>query len=153
MNSSSCQVRRAIRASRPMADPKLGKMRWLYLLALVQLVGGPLVLMQVTVFCKLAFREAPRVGMAHAASAAWRSQEMQTALTAADIAKTDGDKTDSDKGGKKQKLEKAKQPVIPWKTSSPLEAAESSLCKIAGRTRTWTPDWPHPPPGPPPRMV
>ena len=57
-----------------------GKLRLLYVLALAQLVGGPLVLLQVTLLCKLTLHEAPLIGMADAAVRAWHSDEFQAAL-------------------------------------------------------------------------
>ena len=60
--------------SLPMALFRCRKMRFPYLLALLQLVGGPLVLLHVSVFCKATLEEAPRVGIAKAAAAAWHSE-------------------------------------------------------------------------------
>lgn len=129
-----------------------GKLRWLYVLALAQLVGGPLVLLQVTVFCKLALHEAPRAGMAKAAVRAWQSDDFQAALFTAEVVKPGGKKSEPAPDGPKLKLEKAKMPVVPWETS-PLVLTEISVrCEIADRARVWTPAWPQAPPGPPPRV-
>lgn len=133
-----------------MAFARLGKLRFLYLLALAQLVGGPLVLLQVTVFCKVALHEAPRVGMAKAAVRAWLSDDFQAVL----VATSPGEKSErnSPPPTRDPSLEKAKHPVVPWHMSPLVLADLSSHCKIADRARTWTPAWPQAPPGPPPRV-
>lgn len=131
---------------------RTGKLRFLYWLALAQLVGGPLVLLQVTVFCKLALNEAPRVGMVRAAAGAWKSAEFQATLTATAISKAGETKTLPPTGDPKLKLEKAKLPVIPWEPAPLVCSVLSRHCKIAERTRTWTPGWPQAPPGPPPKV-
>ena len=127
-------------------------LRFLYLLALFQLVGGPLVLLQLTVFCKVALHEAPHAGMAKAAVFAWQSGDFQAALAAPDVVKTGEKKSGPVPGGPKLKLEKAKMPIIPWEASVPAPPEIAMLCKIADRARVWTPAWPQAPPGPPPRM-
>ena len=129
-----------------------GKLRWLYLLALAQLVGGPLVLLQVTVFCKMALYEAPRAGMAKAAAHVWNSDDFQAVLATADVAKTGEKKSSIPTPDSKLKLEKAKSPMISWEQSPLVLALLSDHCKIADRARTWTPAWPQAPPGPPPRI-
>jgi hypothetical protein len=53
-----------------MAFLRTGKLRLLYVLALAQLVGGPLVLLQVTLFCKLTVKEVPHMKVAEAAARA-----------------------------------------------------------------------------------
>ena len=131
---------------------RTGKLRYLYLLALAQLVGGPLVLLQVTVFCKLALHEAPRVGMARAAAGAWNSSAFQATLTATAIAKAGETRTLPPTGDSKLKLEKTKLPVIPWEPSPLVFSVLSRHCKIADRARTWSPAWPQAPPGPPPKV-
>ncbi|MES2440185.1 MAG: hypothetical protein V4584_14040 [Verrucomicrobiota bacterium] len=131
---------------------RTGKLRFLYLLALAQLVGGPLVLLQVTVFCKLTLHEAPRMGVAKAAAEAWSSEDFQTVLATADIPGTDGRKAPPSPDGPKVKLEKAKLPVIPWQAAEWVVTDVSRHCKIADRARVWTPAWPQAPPGPPPRV-
>lgn len=135
-----------------MTFARLGKFRFLYLLALAQLVGGPLVLLQVTVFCKLALHEAPRLGMAKATVLAWQSEDFQTALAAVDGVRSREPKSAPPTGDPKLKLEKAKPPMIPWQTAPLVLGAPSELCEIADHGRTWTPTWPQPPPGPPPRV-
>lgn len=131
---------------------RAGKMRWLYLLALAQLVGGPLVLLQVTVFTKLTLHEAPRMGVAKAAVRAWHSDDFQAVLIAADVARKDDSKAPAPTGGSKPKLEKAKMPVVPWMVAPVSLACLSSHCRIVDHARVWTPAWPQAPPGPPPRV-
>lgn len=131
---------------------RTGKLRFLYWLALAQLVGGPLVLLQVTVFCKVALHETPRVGMAKAAMQAWQSDDFQAVLASPDGVPSRERKSAPPADGPKLKLEKAKQPVIPWETPRLVLADLSGHCGIVDRARTWTPAWPQAPPGPPPRV-
>ncbi len=133
-----------------MAFLRCSKLRYLYLLALVQLVGGPLVLLHVTVFCKLTLDEAPRMGVAAAAMKAWHAEGFQEALVA-DFSPEKNGRRDGDKP--KPEPDKAKQPPIPWgnpvRRAAPHEGGQS----IAERAVTWTPRWPNAPPGPPPRFA
>ncbi len=125
------------------------KLRFLYLLALVQLVGGPLVLLQVTVFCKLTLNETPRIGMAKAAIEAWKSEGFQSALTERSLPEKNGRKE-----GDGKKPEKAKQMPLPWNfpAGSP-DVLRNGSQSVAENEVTWTPLWPNAPPGPPPRLV
>jgi hypothetical protein len=131
---------------------RTGKLRFLYLLALAQLVGGPLVLLQVTVFCKLTLHEAPRMGMANAAVHTWQSKDFQTVLTATAATGTDDTQSMPPCGDPKGQPDKSKTPISAW------EPAPLVLINLSGRyksqecARTWTPAWPQAPPGPPPRV-
>lgn len=129
-----------------------GKLRYLYLLALAQLVGGPLVLLHVTVFCKLTLREAPRVGFAQAAVEAVVSDEFRDCAHAG-LPKRDTPARDNGEGDPKPKLEKPQQPPAPWAAERRFLADAVKRAKIADTARTWTPAWPNAPPGPPPRWV
>lgn len=131
---------------------RTGKLRFLYWLALAQLVGGPLVLLQVTVFCKLTLHEVPRVGMAQAAVQAWQSDDFQAVLATAEATRSGETKSPLPADGQKPKLEESKLPVIPWEAAPLALSALSTHCKIADCARTWTPAWPQAPPGPPPRI-
>ena len=125
------------------------KLRFLYLLALIQLVGGPLVLLQVTVFCELTLKESPRIGIAKAAIEAWKSDGFQSAL-----AEHSNPEKNSRKEGDGEKPEKAKQIPLPW--SFPAESTDilrNESQSVAENEVTWTPLWPNAPPGPPPRSV
>ena len=126
------------------------KLRFLYLLALLQLVGGPLVLLHVTVFCKLTLRETPRVGMAAAAVKAWKSDGFQEAL-AKDFSPGKSGRKDDEKP--KPESDKSKQPPIPWIHPARRALADAGSQSIAERAVTWTPRWPNAPPGPPPRFA
>lgn len=126
------------------------KLRFLYLLALLQLVGGPLVLLHVTVFCKLTLGEAPRMGVAAAAVKAWKTDGFQEALA--------NDFSPERKGHRdgetpKPEPDKAKQPPIPWSNPARRAFADDVNQSIAERAVTWTPRWPNAPPGPPPRFA
>jgi hypothetical protein len=129
---------------------RTGKFRFLYLLALAQLVGGPLVLLQVSVFCKVVIREAPHVSAGEAISRALNSEDFQTALIPAAEQKSPAQPS-SDKDPK-VKLEKAKLALLPWEMNArSLVSKNQGLAKVEVE-RTWTPIWPQAPPGPPPRV-
>lgn len=127
--------------------------RSLYLLALFQLVGGPVVLLTLMMFSKIAVKnyssdEGVRAGVVKI----FQSTEWET------FAVTLQKNTASD--------EKSKAPVLP-------EAKDTKLMLVSVRWessrlvpilvfqeqshRHWTPDassaWPHAPPSPPPRMA
>jgi hypothetical protein len=129
-----------------------GKLRYLYLLALAQLVGGPLVLLHVTVFCKLTVREAPRVGFVEAAAGAFASDEFR-ACASAGLPKRETPAKESPESDPKPKLEKPSQPPAPWMAERRIFAHDVKGTAIAETARTWTPAWPNAPPGPPPRWV
>jgi hypothetical protein len=129
-----------------------GKMRPLYLLALLQLLGGPVVLLHVTVFCKLTMREAPRVGFADAAVDALASDEFRECASAGSP-KRDTPAKDNRDGDPKPKLEKPHHPPAPWMAERRIFAHDVKAAAIAGMAKTWTPAWPNAPPGPPPRWV
>ncbi len=124
------------------------KLRLLYLLALVQLVGGPLVLLHVSVFCKMTLEETPRMGMAEAAAAAWHSEGFQTALIA-DAFPENPLRKESERA--KPKI--AKQAPAPTSFPTAPLAAFAGSQSVAETLVTWTPRWPNAPPGPPPRFV
>jgi hypothetical protein len=65
---------------------RTGKFRLLYWLALIQLVGWPLVHFQVAVFCKLTLYETPRIGMVKVAVRALESEDFQVLLAPMDLA-------------------------------------------------------------------
>jgi len=60
--------------------PAPTNLRWLYLLALFQLVAGPLVLVTVLTFCEITVREVPTQGLTEALSSAWHSPEVQALI-------------------------------------------------------------------------
>ncbi len=123
-----------------------GKLRMLYLLALVQLVGGPLVLLHVTWFCKTTMDLAPKCGLKQAALVAWHDS---------------GERLDSVSDPLPLKKEKApvetqsgkpKMPPVFWQ--APAFRLVNLEVRIATvwNDRMWTPAWPQAPPGPPPRL-
>jgi hypothetical protein len=60
--------------------PAPTNLRWLYLLALFQLVAGPLVLVTALTFCEITVREVPTQGLTEALSSAWHSPEVQALI-------------------------------------------------------------------------
>lgn len=123
----------------------------LYLLALIQLVGGPLVLLQVTLFCKLTLREAPALGIADSVVKAWKSDAFQQALITGHP-RTKDNQSPLPSHDPPTKLEKAKSPPMLWKPDAPLITAACVRWTMITRERIWTPAWPQAPPGPPPRL-
>jgi hypothetical protein len=122
------------------------------MLALAQLLGGPLILWQVTVFCQLALNEAPRLGMVRAAAYTWHSDDFQAVLASTDGVRIKGSNVPAPKDKPKLSLDKAKLAVIPWEPTEwkPFDLAHR--CRIVEYERPWTPTWPQAPPGPPPRV-
>jgi len=135
-----------------MIFPGIRKVRFLYWLALAQLVGGPLMLLQVTVFCKLTLQEAPRAGLSKAAVRAWQSDDFQIVLASAKSVRTKESTSLPPTLDPKLKPETPKLPMIPWESAPLALSLLSEHCEITDRAWTWTPAWPHAPPGPPPRV-
>lgn len=127
-----------------------GKFRLLYLLALVQLVGGPVMLLHVTLFSKLVIREAPRVGVVRAVAFAWDSPEFRESLADAAPPRKDAAKPEKKEG--KAKPDSPTTPDFPWMAEPPGDDGDPALCGVPGHSRIWTPQWPNAPPGPPPRI-
>ena len=127
------------------------KLKFLYLLALCQLLAGPLVLLQVVVFCQKAAPEIPRQGLVSAAQIAWHSDEFQAALRQADPICKDS-KSSVPKSDPSLKLLKAKMPIIAWHLPVLRIFASKQFVLCPDRERIWMPTWPQAPPGPPPRV-
>ncbi|WP_411826146.1 hypothetical protein [Luteolibacter sp. AS25] len=130
-----------------------GRLRFLYLLALLQLIGGPLVLLNITVFSKITLQETPRLGLTRAAATAWKSPEFQTVLTASVSNQQNKVHKDGSDDGKRVKPTLQKQPDIPWQRPQNFLCAEYLRTGIMENLQSWTPAWPNAPPGPPPKMV
>ncbi len=128
------------------------KLRSLYLLALFQLVAGPLVLFQVSVLSKMVVREAPAHGISKAMSLAWNSPEFQSALSEGELPELVKSKQTAPTSDPKATLEKAKMPCIDWQAAPIVWVNASTPLQRMDGARTWTPAWPQPPPGPPPRV-
>lgn len=156
MTDLAAQFRRCIshRLPSPLValTPAPTNLRWLYLLALFQLVAGPLVLVTVLTFCEITVRETPTQGLTEALSAAWHSSEVQSLIQNATGVPVDDSNAplpvDSGRQeGKKMTWCVWQKPTIKdW--TWPVE-------NTAGFTRlsVWTPAWPQAPPGPPPRVA
>jgi hypothetical protein len=145
--TSECSILQTV-----MDSPRARKLRLIYVLALAQLVGGPLVLLQITLLCKLTLQEAPRVGMVSAAVQAWRSDHFQSVLTAG-VSHAPGDtKSKPPARDPQPNPEKAKSPMILWSAGIKALITPTEDCEAGLRAKFWTPAWPHAPPGPPPRL-
>jgi hypothetical protein len=133
----------------PVSLPRISA-RSLYLLALFQLVAGPLVLVTVMTFCKMVVHETPTQGVVKAMTSAWHSDEVQSLV---DVA---CDRQARDEQGpvpsKKQTTEHGKFIAIAWDVVP--QAVKLSLQASCPEdwTSTWTPAWPQAPPGTPPRV-
>ncbi len=128
------------------------KLKLLYILALFQLVAGPLVLFQVTLFCKLTVSETPRQGIAKAFGKAWSSNEFQASIQNADGVKKEAAKSPLPTSDPGERLIKAKVPWIVWQPAPLRILADTELVPCSDWARMWTPTWPQAPPAPPPRV-
>lgn len=129
------------------------KFKLLYLLALFQLAAGPLVIVQISVLCKLTSREAHREGWVESFENAWMSEELhavshppgrQAKNAVPDRKPAPEPKPDSSP---------TKGPVIPWRETSILISTLAHFSPLTHWDRSWFPVWPQAPPGPPPRSV
>jgi hypothetical protein len=124
--------------------------RSLYLLALFQLVAGPLVLVTVMTFCKVVVHEAPAQGVVKAMTSAWHSDEVQSLVdVACDRQAQDGQ---APVPSKKQTSEPTKFIAIVWDAVPQNFAASPEGISPHDWASTWTPAWPQAPPGTPPRV-
>jgi len=124
--------------------------RHLILLALFQLVAGPLVLLQVSVFCSLTVREAPSQGVAKAMVKAWNHEAFQSLLSAPDSHKLSNDAAPS--GTSKEGQLKAKIQLFAWSSETALYAPPFKIANWAAYHEAWKTVWPQAPPGTPPRV-
>lgn len=130
-----------------MTSPRIS-VRTLYLLALFQLVAGPLVLGLVFAFAKITVREAPLHGLAKAVQKAWQSPEVQTALQAVTQETQDSSRSSLPKAAK----DKVKIIGVAW-TLETFAVAEPAQSKVSATLQAWTPASPQAPPGTPPRAA
>lgn len=128
------------------------KLRSLYLLALFQLVAGPLVLFQVSVLSRMVVRETPVHGITTALNLAWNSPEFQSALCDAEPSELVKSKQTIPTRDPKSVSVKLEMPCIDWWDAQQVWVNASTPVPRTDGTRTWTPQWPQPPPGPPPRV-
>ena len=125
--------------------------RSLYLLALFQLVAGPLVLVTVMTFCKAVVYEAPAQGVVKAMKSAWHSDEVQSLVdVACDRQAHEGQ---APVPSKKQTTEHGKFIAIAWDIVPQTFASSPEGISPHDWTSNWTPAWPQAPPGTPPRIA
>ena len=124
--------------------------RHLILLALFQVVAGPLVLLQVSVFCSLTVREAPRQGVAKAMVKAWNNEAFQSLIVVSDNGTRGDDATPVD--ATKSGAAKAKIHLLAWHAEPVLSMPPVKLSNWEAYHQAWTPAWPQAPPGTPPRV-
>lgn len=121
--------------------------RSLYLLALFQLVTGPLVLLTVLTFCKVTVQHLPADGLAVSLSKALQSDELQALFSET----TDAPQNKSDKSKPKVKLDTAKLMLIAWSVPPAFEVSNEVILWPM-KAETWVSAWAQAPPGPPPRV-
>ncbi len=132
--------------------PCLRKAKWLYALALFQLMAGPLIILQVSLLCKLTVREIPQEGIGPAFTKAWRSGEFQAALATGQPMASKGEKSPSPSKEPVTDSGKVKMPATDWRMGRTLPPPSIGLAACSDWCRRWTPVWPQAPPGPPPRI-
>lgn len=132
--------------------PDLRKMKWLYVLGLFQLIAGPLIILQVSLLCKLTVREIPQEGIGPAFSKAWHSGEFQAALATGKPVAAKGKESPSPTRDPLADSGKVKMPATDWRAGRPLPPPSIGLAACSDWCRRWTPVWPQAPPGPPPRI-
>ena len=127
--------------------------RWLYLLALFQLVAGPLVLTQVMVFCKITVENTAEQGVITAAVEALQSEEFNASLDAAAGIRQEQPNSDRELP-RETKASSMKIIGTPWAGQLPALVAEApKRLNFPEYRRRWTPTGLSAPPGPPPRLA
>lgn len=125
-------------------------LKHLCLLALLQLVAGPLVLLQIVWFGTLTVREVPQHGVTRAVEKAWHNQPFQRLLAVSTNERPDGGPS---LPAEKAKPVKGKIPALVWELERPVFViASHTVIPWAQGARAWTPASPQAPPGPPPRV-
>jgi hypothetical protein len=132
--------------------PDIRKMKWLYVLGMFQLIAGPLMILQVTLLCKLTFREMPEEGIGPAVSKAWHSGKFQAALVTGNLVTSKSKESPSPTKEPVADSGKQKMPVTDWRATRPLPPPSIGLAAFSDWCRRWTPVWPQAPPEPPPRI-
>jgi len=127
-------------------------MRFIYLLALFQLVAGPLVIFQVTALCKLTVKEARQHGAGAAFVEALRGEELQAAVRNSVQLVQKNSKSPLPTSDSKGKLPDLKTGVPLWRTFATIAPPCIGRSAYSDWSRRWTPIWPQAPPGPPPRI-
>ena len=127
-----------------------GKLKFLYLLALFQLLAGPLILLQVAAVCEFTVKEASHHGVTVAVEKAWSLEHFGVM---AEMPEHHADKSRSPlpTSDPKGKLLKEKSPVLPWLAAAIRIEEMPRHVSCPEWARMWTPAWPQAPPGPPPR--
>lgn len=125
--------------------------RWLLLLALFQLVAGPLVLLQVMVFCQITAEKTPEQGIVKAATEAWQSAEFQRTLDVAAVVHTDRSGVPAPE--KSLQPEQTKLFGTLWEPMTGLVRISADVVAGTLLKRSWTPVGLQAPPGPPPRLA
>lgn len=128
--------------------------RRLYLLALFQLVGGPLVLLPVLLFSKLSVKHVAEHGLTAGITQAWHSEEWQDAVDEVLQGEAGLPATQKDKLPPQTKETKAKlfATELDRPATAPGRWAATGLLPWS-RLHETAATRPHAPPSPPPRWV
>lgn len=127
------------------------KKQWLILLTLFQLVAGPLVLLQVMVFCQVTAEKLPEQGLVKAASEAWQSAEFQRTLDVAAVTQRESSPAPAPEKSFQSEITKILGTL--WEPLSGLVRPSADPLPGTALKRAWTPVYQSAPPGPPPRVA
>lgn len=134
------------------------KMKILYLLALFQLVAGPIVIFQVSLLGRMTAGDVSVPEYARASGEAIQSSEFRTfpekQISTAGEPSFPGKKAPASPQSPdtKGKASDGKTPALPWKCIAAPPTPRPELAAIAERIRVRLPVWPQAPPSPPPRV-
>ena len=125
----------------------------LCLLALFQLVGGPVVLMCVILFSKLSVPRVAEHGLALGVTKAWQSYEWQAAMD--DVLHGEAGLPTTQKDKVPAKLKEAKEKIWAVELEKPVmaPACEATDCVPLPRSDGMATTRSHAPPIPPPRLA
>jgi hypothetical protein len=134
------------------------KFRHLYLLALFQLVGGPLVLVPMLLMSKAVVRETAQHGVVQGLHEVVVSQEwgdVREMFRKSRVVSELSSSTKAPAPGKQKKAKdgKPKLDFMTWTTPAPMELEGVSVKRPAWEWQPMGSSWANAPPSPPPRVV
>jgi hypothetical protein len=130
--------------------------RLLYILALLQLVGGPLVIVQTFLVGKVATQAVVEHGWSDGAALVLASPEFDALCQAIEIVVKPGEPQPMDRKAPEGKAAFGKSPWLPWENSLQrgfFVSSEECQVKLPPWQNRWLGTWCHAPPGPPPRCL
>jgi hypothetical protein len=131
------------------------KFRHLYLLALFQLVGGPLVLVPMLMMSKAVVRETAQHGVVKGFHQAMVSQEWEEVREMLQDGVVSGTSSSTKAPGKQEKSidGKSKLDFVAWTTPALMELDGVPVKRPAWEWQPMASSWANAPPSPPPRVV